>query len=262
VAGGLIDDGGARLLGFAATSRYAKEPLMSMLRRFATAASVALLLTSLAVPKACGSTIQLATPAGLNSGDAFRFVFVTSGSRNATSTSITDYNDFVQAEALGATYAGAAVTWRAIASTISVNARGNVGGFDTPVPVFRVDGTRVANDLTVNSGGLWSTFLINPISLTIDSQTISGRVWTGSDRDGLNNLGRQLGSGGSVAYGRSSSTGGSWIRDDWTSGSSLYSMYGMSSTLTVPVPEPSTYAMALAGIACGGFSMWRRRMRA
>jgi hypothetical protein len=25
------------------------------------------------------------------------------------------------------------------------------------------------------------------------------------------------------------------------------------------VPEPSTTAMALAGIACGGFSMWRRR---
>jgi hypothetical protein len=31
---------------------------------------------------------------------------------------------------------------------------------------------------------------------------------------------------------------------------------------TVPVPEPSTYAMAFAGIACGGFSMWRRRKRA
>ncbi|MFM7183838.1 MAG: PEP-CTERM sorting domain-containing protein [Planctomycetota bacterium] len=28
------------------------------------------------------------------------------------------------------------------------------------------------------------------------------------------------------------------------------------------VPEPSTVAMALAGIACGGFSMWRRRKRA
>lgn len=28
------------------------------------------------------------------------------------------------------------------------------------------------------------------------------------------------------------------------------------------VPEPSTYAMALAGIVCGGFSMWRRRKRA
>lgn len=28
------------------------------------------------------------------------------------------------------------------------------------------------------------------------------------------------------------------------------------------VPELSTYAMALAGLACGGFSMWRRRKRA
>jgi len=28
------------------------------------------------------------------------------------------------------------------------------------------------------------------------------------------------------------------------------------------VPEPSTYCMALTGIACGGYSMWRRRKRA
>ncbi len=28
------------------------------------------------------------------------------------------------------------------------------------------------------------------------------------------------------------------------------------------VPEPSTCAMALAGLACGGYSMWRRRTRA
>ena len=27
------------------------------------------------------------------------------------------------------------------------------------------------------------------------------------------------------------------------------------------VPEPSTYAMALAGLACGGWQMWRRRKR-
>lgn len=29
--------------------------------------------------------------------------------------------------------------------------------------------------------------------------------------------------------------------------------------LAAPVPEPSTYAMAVAGMACGGFSIWRRR---
>jgi hypothetical protein len=28
------------------------------------------------------------------------------------------------------------------------------------------------------------------------------------------------------------------------------------------VPEPSTCAMAFAGLACGGYSMWRRRKRA
>ena len=28
---------------------------------------------------------------------------------------------------------------------------------------------------------------------------------------------------------------------------------------SVPVPEPSTYAMALAGLTCGGWQMFRRR---
>jgi hypothetical protein len=31
---------------------------------------------------------------------------------------------------------------------------------------------------------------------------------------------------------------------------------------TVAVPEPATYAMVLAGLACGGYSMFRRRKRA
>ncbi len=31
---------------------------------------------------------------------------------------------------------------------------------------------------------------------------------------------------------------------------------------TVPVPEPSTCAMALAGLACGGYSLFCRRKRA
>jgi hypothetical protein len=33
-------------------------------------------------------------------------------------------------------------------------------------------------------------------------------------------------------------------------------------TSPVPVPEPSTYCMALAGLACGGYSLFRRRKRA
>ena len=42
--------------------------------------------------------------------------------------------------------------------------------------------------------------------------------------------------------------------------SSPYTGFRLASP--VAVPEPSTYAMALAGLVCGGFSMWRRRSRA
>ena len=34
------------------------------------------------------------------------------------------------------------------------------------------------------------------------------------------------------------------------------------SVIITLVPEPSTCAMALAGLACGGYSMFRRRKRA
>ena len=41
-----------------------------------------------------------------------------------------------------------------------------------------------------------------------------------------------------------------------------YAAGGTAAFSIAVVPEPSTYCMALAGIACGGFSMWRRRKRA
>lgn len=34
-----------------------------------------------------------------------------------------------------------------------------------------------------------------------------------------------------------------------------------AAAMIMPVPEPSTYAMALFGLACGGVSMWRRKRR-
>jgi formylglycine-generating enzyme required for sulfatase activity len=39
-------------------------------------------------------------------------------------------------------------------------------------------------------------------------------------------------------------------------------VYGFRLASPVAVPEPSTYAMALAGLACGGYSVLRRRKRA
>jgi hypothetical protein len=50
-------------------------------------------------------------------------------------------------------------------------------------------------------------------------------------------------------------TGVLWL-EPLTPGLTLTSASGHD--YLVPVPEPSTYVMALAGLACGGFSMWRR----
>jgi len=47
-----------------------------------------------------------------------------------------------------------------------------------------------------------------------------------------------------------------------TNGSVTFDEFRMGTTAAAVVPEPSAYAMALAGLACGGYSMWRRRKQA
>ena len=53
-----------------------------------------------------------------------------------------------------------------------------------------------------------------------------------------------------------------WSGVDWVDFTSQYTKAFVSSLEVTAVPEPSTYAMALAGIACGGYTMFRRRKRA
>ena len=50
------------------------------------------------------------------------------------------------------------------------------------------------------------------------------------------------------------------VRGVYATGSTVYAATsGGLSVGVVAVPEPSTYAMALAGLACGGYSLFRRR---
>ena len=81
---------------------------------------------------ASAGTITLSTPTGLNPGDKFRFLAVTSGTTTATTTSINTYNTFVQTDLGDAVYNGGVVNWKAIGSTSVVDARDNVGGFASP----------------------------------------------------------------------------------------------------------------------------------
>jgi hypothetical protein len=215
---------------------------------------------------ASADPIVLATPAGLNPGDPFRFVFVTldTGVRiDASSSDINVYNAFVTSAAGGATYDGSTVSWKAIGSTASVNARDNVGGFGDSVPVYRVDGTLVAYDLSSSFGsGFWGANLQASISRSIDGTEVNDFVWTGSNNDGTTKSERELGAAEFAAEGQSSSTFN--FLDDAFSDFGVFvglPMFAMSETL-IAVPEPSTWAMALAGLACGGSVVRRRRTRA
>ena len=68
-------------------------------------------------------------PMGLEPGDQFRLMFVTEGTRDATSAVIGDYNAFVSSEALlpGSLVRDLDAQWFAIASTADVSAIVNTG---------------------------------------------------------------------------------------------------------------------------------------
>ena len=239
---------------------------------------VAVVIGALAVPTAA-TPISINTPAGLNPGDRFRIAFVTGTTTTGSSTDITSYNLFVNTAAGGATYNGSAVTFYAIGSTATVNAYDNIRSTTMNDPVYLAGGALVAPSIT-GANGLWSGALVNRIATDIDGTVVSPdgggnrTVFTGSLVDGTASsepLGyfffpspfdppEFLTSTGKATGG----TDAAWIRDGGGFIATFSrSLYGISETLTVaPVPEPSAYAMALAGLACGGYSLFRRRQRA
>lgn len=205
------------------------------------------------------SAADISTPGDLSPGDSFRFMFLTSTGSPGNQTNIDNWNNFVNLDASGYTYEGNAIAWRAAISTAVVDARDNVGGFGTAIPVYLVTGTQVANDLSANSNGLWNTLLAAP-NIGIDGSVLSfPQAWGGSNADGTKS-GSPVGSGFQVSVGTPNSAA-QWL----SSGSagpaiSANPVFAVSETLTVPVPEPSTLALAaIAGL--GGLAMFRRRRR-
>ena len=259
-----------------AASRFAGDVLQvicsALLRRVGVPSAKAVLRSLvLVVVGSIASTSQstpitLTTPPGLSPGDHFRYVFVTAGVTSATSVSISAYNSFVSSQSNDAQYNGSTVSWYAIGSTPTTNARDNVGGFGTAVPVFLVTGTRVADSLTTSQYGFWSGVWRNNLNAGIDGSTMVdptglGFVWSGTDDDGNRLPGYEL-SVGYPAMGYEFQTANP-LRVGARANNRPLPMFAMSAELTaVAVPEPSTWVTALAGLACGGYSVFRRRKRA
>jgi hypothetical protein len=199
----------------------------------------------------------ITTPVGLNPDDQYRLVFVTSTSRDATSTDIADYNAFVTAAAnTQQALVDLGTTWTAIASTGAVDARDNTGTnpfVATGVPIYLLDGlSLVAND----NSDLWDAAIANPIMITEAGATLSTLVWTGTDRFGMAGPGFPQGSPlGSVTNdvirGISSLASLSWVDATGSPAAGLSSFYGLSGVLIVPtvVPEPGTLVLLALGLA-------------
>ncbi len=212
--------------------------------------------------------IALSTPAGLSPGESFRFVFVTDGTTDASSSSIAYYNNFVNTQAGGATYNGSVVTWGAIASTPTVNAIDNVG--QTLTPVYLADGTLVTTSTT--SLGMWSGSLLAAISEDLSGNPPNAilpvPVWTGTYPDGFpdpySTYPQTLGGGYvSATFGTSGHHNSEWTN----AGSQLVvdpaAIYGISQVLvaTGSVPEPSSLLMAGTAISAGCAFGWSRRRK-
>jgi len=209
-------------------------------------------------------------PTDLAPGAQYRLVFVTDGTRDATSTNINDYNNFVTNQVTGSALAnalsgaGLTTTWKAIGSTASVAARDNTGTnpSSTGVPIYLINGNKVAN----NNADLWDGSIQTAINITQnDSASGLPQVFTGTITNGTNQeITTVLGSGGNVLYGNNGDMETNlWIWDDQTFGEELRSFYGMSGVLTVPgnqppapvtVPEPSSLLgyITLGGLMLGG----------
>ncbi|NCR77087.1 MAG: PEP-CTERM sorting domain-containing protein [Microcystis aeruginosa K13-06] len=204
-------------------------------------------------------------PPGLNPGDQYRLVFVTDGTRDATSSDIDDYNNFVTNEVTGSPLATAltaagftpsAITWKAIGSTDSVAARDNTGTnpSSTGVPIYLIDGNRVAN----NNADLWDGSILTGIDRTPQESVGFFFVWSGTSDDGT--VGGALGSNvATVGVAIAGVLGSGWISESGKSGSEEYRFYGISTVLTVPtpavtVPEPSSLLgfITLGGLMLGG----------
>ena len=121
-------------------------------------------------------------PAGVEPGDSFRLLFVTSTYTSAASTVLSTYNTFVQGRAAAnANLAGFSGQFRALIST-SVDARDNTATTGTGVPIYWVGGDKVADDYADLYDGSWD-------SEAGRTETGAGRgghlvVWTGSNADG------------------------------------------------------------------------------
>ena len=210
-------------------------------------------------------------PSDLAVGNTFRLLFRSSGTRDATSTDIGDYNTFVQnAAAAGhADIQAYRAGFRAVASTADVDARVNTGTFYTQAnkgpPIYWLGGVKLADDYEDFYDGTWDeegkVRDEDATEVTVASCRFnaSSSAWTGSDNDGTEAFrgttsGALGGSDGDAAYGiLNCSVGGAdplYVSFGYDDTDGALPLYGLSQVFRIVAAQSSdTLALTLDAIA-------------
>ena len=182
---------------------------------------------------------QLPVPEGLNPGDKYHLIFNSSSSTDATSSDISFYNTIVQSDADTAGIGQSeGVTWKAVASTSSVDARNNAV-IGAKVPVYNMNFDLVAT----GHDDMWDGSVSNSLAWNESGTSNFADAWTGSRTDGTGEVGSTL--GGDVAWCGNPSPPSAkpelWVNRLAPPVSWIFQLYALSEELTVG-PSAATLA--------------------
>ena len=219
--------------------------------------------------------INPATGVAWAKDDTYRLVFVTTTKIDATSSDIAVYNTHVQNEANGSSLGLGAVSWTAIASTGTIDARDNTntnpGTDGVGEAILLLNGTQIVAN---NYADLWDG-LTNAQAIDLDEEATTPPVgglefpgngwanwsptWTGTKGDGTAQ--NALGNGGNVNLGLASgaASAAQWVARSNGAETLPQLVYGISEVLVVDIPTPAALppGLALIGLAAAR----RRRMK-
>ena len=183
-------------------------------------------------------------PAGLSSGDTFRLIFLSSTKRDGSATDIATYNSFIQTRAAAGhadiqTYSDG---FTVVGCTADIDARDNTGTTGVGVPIYWLNGNKVADDYADFYDEDWDEEAAdkNELGNNGPNTNNSGNYpFTGCDHDGT----EYISSFGSFPLGtsdpvvgrpNSSTTGYGPLASNHTAqGTSTRPMYGLSAVFEV-----------------------------
>ena len=174
-------------------------------------------------------------PEGIGPGDSFRLLFVTSASRDASSSNIGDYNAHVQSAA-GSNdslefFKG---QFRALISTSAVDAKENTGTTGTGVPIHWLGGDKVADDYADLYDKSWDSVS----GKTESGSSYTGLVWTGGNKMGEKS-GQRYAGAADVRLGDLADATLALSSPTVKASGEAYPLYALSPVITVAEPEPT-----------------------